>query len=165
MIVRAKTPKGLSLVGRFAVVGLAALLLPLAPSWAQKDKTQSPLADLDQRVQLADRIPSSTQTPAETAPLALAQDQSKVGKPKASQTDLALEARIAAELKTDPEVAALDREIAGVESELLRMGRVVKNVDRDPVVRVLRANSRSARQEVQGPPDFQTSCGAGLAEV
>jgi beta-lactamase regulating signal transducer with metallopeptidase domain len=45
MIVRAKTPKGLSLVGRFAVVGLAALLLPLAPSWAQKDKTESPLAE------------------------------------------------------------------------------------------------------------------------
>ena len=35
MIVRAKTPKGLSWAGRLAVLGLAALLLPLAPSWAQ----------------------------------------------------------------------------------------------------------------------------------
>ena len=45
MIVHAKTPKGLSLVGRFAVVGLAALLLPLAPSWAQKDKSGPPAAE------------------------------------------------------------------------------------------------------------------------
>ena len=37
MIVRAKTPKGLSWAGRIAVLGMAALLLPLAPSWAQKD--------------------------------------------------------------------------------------------------------------------------------
>lgn len=36
MIVRAKTPKGLSWSGRLAVLGTAALLLPLAPSWGQK---------------------------------------------------------------------------------------------------------------------------------
>ncbi len=36
MIVRAKTPKGHSQAGRFAVLGMAALVLPLAPSWAQK---------------------------------------------------------------------------------------------------------------------------------
>ena len=37
MIVRAKTPRGLSWAGRLAVAGLSALLLPLAPSWAEKD--------------------------------------------------------------------------------------------------------------------------------
>ncbi len=37
MIIRAKTPKGLSWAGRLAVLGLAALLLPLAPSWAQNN--------------------------------------------------------------------------------------------------------------------------------
>ncbi len=42
MIVRARTPRGLSLVGRLAVVGLATLLLPLAPSWAQKDQAAEP---------------------------------------------------------------------------------------------------------------------------
>jgi bla regulator protein BlaR1 len=36
MIVRAQTPKGLSWAGRLAVLGTAALLLPLAPSWGQK---------------------------------------------------------------------------------------------------------------------------------
>ena len=40
MIVRAKTPKGLSWAGRIAVLGVAALLLPLAPSWAQKSETE-----------------------------------------------------------------------------------------------------------------------------
>ena len=45
MIVRAKTPKGLSLVGRLAVVGLAALLLPLAPTWARKDTPATPAAE------------------------------------------------------------------------------------------------------------------------
>ena len=33
MIVSAKTPKGLSWAGRIAVLGMAALVLPLAPSW------------------------------------------------------------------------------------------------------------------------------------
>ncbi len=36
MIVRAQTPKGLSWTGRLAVLGTAALLLPLAPSWGQQ---------------------------------------------------------------------------------------------------------------------------------
>ena len=41
MIIRAKTPKGLSWAGRLAVLGLAAVLLPLAPSWAQNNNQQS----------------------------------------------------------------------------------------------------------------------------
>src|SRR5262249_3704541 len=56
MIVRAKTPKSLSWAGRIAVMGLAALLLPLAPSWAQKDTTEPTLADLDRRTHLADEL-------------------------------------------------------------------------------------------------------------
>ena len=40
MIVRAKTPKSLSWAGRFGVLGTAALLLPLAPSWAQSDRSE-----------------------------------------------------------------------------------------------------------------------------
>jgi hypothetical protein len=40
MIVRAKTPKGLSWAGRIAVLGMAALFLPLAPSWAQKSESE-----------------------------------------------------------------------------------------------------------------------------
>ena len=36
MIVQARTPKALSWAGRLGVLGLAALILPLAPTWAQK---------------------------------------------------------------------------------------------------------------------------------
>jgi beta-lactamase regulating signal transducer with metallopeptidase domain len=39
MIVRANTPKGLSSAGRLAVLGIAATVLPLAPSLAQKSNT------------------------------------------------------------------------------------------------------------------------------
>ena len=42
MIMRAKTPKGLSWAGRFTVLGMAAVLLPLAPSWAQQGETEKP---------------------------------------------------------------------------------------------------------------------------
>jgi beta-lactamase regulating signal transducer with metallopeptidase domain/archaellum component FlaC len=38
MIVRARTPRGLCWGGRLAVLGTAALLLPLAPSWGQKSE-------------------------------------------------------------------------------------------------------------------------------
>ncbi len=40
MIVRASTPKGLSWIGRLAVMGMAALILPLAPSWARDNPTK-----------------------------------------------------------------------------------------------------------------------------
>ena len=39
MIARAKYPTGLARAGRIAVLGVTALLLPLAPSWAQKSET------------------------------------------------------------------------------------------------------------------------------
>ena len=45
MIVRAKTPKSLSWAGRFAVLTMAALALPLAPGWAQDKKSVSVKSD------------------------------------------------------------------------------------------------------------------------
>jgi beta-lactamase regulating signal transducer with metallopeptidase domain len=54
MIVRAKTPKGLSWAGRLAVACLSALLLPLAPSWGQKDNPPSAYADLDRQARSTD---------------------------------------------------------------------------------------------------------------
>jgi len=45
MIVRAKTPKGLSWAGRIAVLGMAALLLPLAPNWARANVVDQPPAE------------------------------------------------------------------------------------------------------------------------
>ena len=51
MIVRAQTPKGLSWAGRLAVLGTAALLLPLAPSWGQKTEADSiPRAWIDRQI-------------------------------------------------------------------------------------------------------------------
>jgi hypothetical protein len=47
MIVRARTPKCLSWAGRLAVMGIAALLLPLAPSWAHQDETAARPARVD----------------------------------------------------------------------------------------------------------------------
>ena len=49
MIMRAKTPKGLSWAGRLAVMGTAVLLLPLAPSWAQKNDSVVPPNALDRQ--------------------------------------------------------------------------------------------------------------------
>ena len=48
MIMRAQTPKGLSWAGRLAVLGTAALLLPLAPSWGQKSDADNNIASVDE---------------------------------------------------------------------------------------------------------------------
>ena len=45
MIVQARTPKALSWAGRLGVLGLAALILPLAPTWAQNQKADTPKPD------------------------------------------------------------------------------------------------------------------------
>ena len=52
MIVRARTPKGLSWAGRLAVLGTAALLLPLAPSWGQKSEVNRPVSEPERVVDL-----------------------------------------------------------------------------------------------------------------
>jgi hypothetical protein len=53
MIMRTKTPKGPFWAGRIAVLGVAALTLPLAPSRAQKSETEQPT--LEQRESLRKR--------------------------------------------------------------------------------------------------------------
>lgn len=47
MIVQARTPKALSWTGRLGVLSLAALILPLAPTWAQKPDAPRPDGDRD----------------------------------------------------------------------------------------------------------------------
>ena len=94
MIVRAKTPKGLSWAGRFAVLGMAALALPLAPSWAQKDDA----------------------APAKPNRFAIADESKQPSQIQPShrlkgQIDEAPSARIAVELKKDPEVLGVKQEI------------------------------------------------------
>ena len=61
MIVRAKTPKGLSWAGRIAVLGMAALVLPLAPSWGRNNEAAS--IKLDQLAGV-----ERSQSPAEMQP-------------------------------------------------------------------------------------------------
>ncbi len=57
MIVQARTPKALSWAGQIAVFGLAALILPLAPTWAQK--ADAPRADADRAPATAKVKPES----------------------------------------------------------------------------------------------------------
>ncbi len=60
IIVRARTPKGLSWAGRLAVLGTAALLLPLAPSWAQKSETEQATKERNESLRkLAEALGSS----------------------------------------------------------------------------------------------------------
>jgi bla regulator protein blaR1 len=72
MIVRASTPKGLSWMGRLAVLGTAVLILPLAPSWAQDNHAKPGQTKPEQlnRVEAAKASPDAN-TPLESrAPLA-----------------------------------------------------------------------------------------------
>ena len=57
MIVQARTPKALSWAGRLGVLGLAALILPLAPTWAQNQKADTPKPDGDRDTATADVKP------------------------------------------------------------------------------------------------------------
>ena len=57
MIVQARTPKALSWAGRLGVLGLAALILPLAPTWAQNQKADTPKPGGDRDTAIADVKP------------------------------------------------------------------------------------------------------------
>jgi beta-lactamase regulating signal transducer with metallopeptidase domain len=101
MIVRAKTPKSLSWAGRIAVLGTAALILPLAPSWAENSKnTQTPPsqpAGVDQTSRRSD---------------------SRAGGRISQRVEDQVDARIARDLKDDPDVAALARQIDELRKQL-----------------------------------------------
>jgi beta-lactamase regulating signal transducer with metallopeptidase domain len=101
MIVRAKTPKGLSWAGRIVVLGMAALVLPLAPSWGRNDKAASIERDQSAGVE-------RSQSPAEIQ--AGQHDDRLAGK--------TVENRVGEELQKDPELAALAREIDLVTAQL-----------------------------------------------
>jgi len=57
MIMRASTPKGLSWIGRLAVMALGALILPLAPSWARNSQTKRDPNPTEQVVAAPDSNP------------------------------------------------------------------------------------------------------------
>jgi beta-lactamase regulating signal transducer with metallopeptidase domain len=94
MIVCAKTPKGLSWAGRIAVLGTAVLLLPLAPSWAENDRL----------------------TPTEPDQLNVADEHNRSAEAQSSErvrqrADKTVEDRVAEQIKKDPELVALTRQI------------------------------------------------------
>jgi beta-lactamase regulating signal transducer with metallopeptidase domain len=71
MIVRARTPKDLSWAGRVAVMSISALLLPLAPSWAERE------AEPSAGVSRADREASVELSPVQVGILADVDDLSR----------------------------------------------------------------------------------------
>ena len=94
MIVRAKTPKSLSWAGRIAVLGLATLFLPLAPSWAENN-TATPTEP-------------SQSTGIDRSTRSLDSQPVRGASRRADET---VDDRIAREFKKDPAVADLVRQI------------------------------------------------------
>jgi beta-lactamase regulating signal transducer with metallopeptidase domain len=142
MIMRANTPKGLSWPGRLALMGAAALLLPLAPSWAQKNNSQTGPNGLDR--------PAAVHDATDDVNVARAQDRVQPGQEakggdlldtwidrlvaliekglstaESSKTE-ELEDRISEKLMQDPDVVARGRELAQVRERLDQANRVAR---------------------------------------
>ncbi len=134
MIVRAKTPRGLSWAGCFVVLGSAALLLPLAPTWAQKTEPDRPLAgvesfdegyDSDLALNAQDR--DQPKTPVKRDDNGPLIEQLEPG--------VELETRIMEEFEKDPEVVTLVEAIQEMRKEL-EHNKSVAALPNDPSRRV-----------------------------
>ncbi len=122
MIVKARTPKGLSWAGRLAVAGLSALLLPLAPSWGQKDDT---VAEAQYQVAAADLFKTDMQLIDAKAALEKAQANRGAAEP--------LEDRIREEFKKDSDVQPLIEKLI-IARETLKRNRDLARRANDPSV-------------------------------
>jgi bla regulator protein blaR1 len=123
MIVRAKTPKGLSWAGRIAVLGMAALFLPLAPSWAQKSESEQ--ATNERREPLRKLVEGVKSDVRQT--LALQQQMIKEIR-NGEIKDATVSARIEENFRKDPEVLALKQAIKDTGEHLDRIKRNVRQV-------------------------------------
>jgi len=163
MIVRAKTPKGLSWAGRLAVMGTAALLLPLAPSWAQKDDPAMPPAGRDRLITVNDSNVN--------VDLALAQDRDQQGpqtkrvdaleelldqlgaliqeefNSKNLNSDEQLENRISDKLMKDPDVVARSRELQEAKERLDRVKAQARQVN-DPARRAAERQLKKSTEQL-----------------
>ena len=111
MIVRAKTPKGLSWTGRLAVMGMAALILPLAPSWARQNE------------------PDLSPTERERGRREARDDEDGV---RVRQVEkLQIGGRLTEELQNDPELMTLSNEIAEVNEHLTHIKKLMRS-NHDP---------------------------------
>lgn len=111
MILRAQTPKGLSWAGRLAVLGTAAFLLPLAPSWGQKSHPDQAQVELDRVADFDHYNAGLTQDRDQPNPPAK-RDENAARQPAERQSDEQLEHRIQEEFRKDPEVIALSDDLA-----------------------------------------------------
>jgi beta-lactamase regulating signal transducer with metallopeptidase domain len=109
MIMRAKTPKSLSWAGRIAVLGMAALLLPLAPSWAE-NKTITPIE------------PGEVSAVGESKLSSDSQPDARVGR----RADETVDARIARELENDRDLANIAHEIDQTREQIEHVKRVTR---------------------------------------
>ncbi len=116
MIVQARTPRALSWTGRLGVLSLAALILPLAPTWAQKADTPKP--DGARETATADAKPegdSRTNFEIERNVDGLHERPTAV-RPNNGQ----LNDQVAQAFKRDPEVTSLIDQIKATADELQR---------------------------------------------
>ncbi len=149
MIVRAKTPKGLSWAGYLAVLGTAALLLPLAPTWAQKsepDRSSIGLELLDD-VDFSDVV-LNAQDRDQAKPPVTRGDNAAVNGQLADQVDEQLEIRIREEFGKDPEVIALTDAISETRKERDHSESVARQ-ENDPSRRVTEKECKRLEAEYQ----------------
>jgi BlaR1 peptidase M56 len=144
MIVKAKTPRRLSWAGRLAVAGLSALLLPLAPSWGQRDDPAS--TDLNRQLRSAAAplfeadIPLrliELQASVESAEMQLARAQELAaakGDERTKQRAAQLEERIKEEFKEDPDVQRLIEQINEARDKLEKNQELARDHS-DPAIR------------------------------
>ncbi len=154
MIVRAKTPKRLSWAGRLAVAGLSALLLPLAPSWGQKDdgdvkKAEAPLAP-GRTVAEAHYARAADELFELDIKLIDAQAALEATQAQLDQTrqnaDEELEARIREEFSRDPDVRPLIEQIKETK-ETLEKAKAQARHTSDPSVVASRKQLRKLEQQ------------------
>jgi beta-lactamase regulating signal transducer with metallopeptidase domain len=116
MIVRAQTPKSLSWAGRLAVLGMAVLLLPLAPSWGQNSDCDRAPAELDSAAVFDQDTTDIAQDQNQPNPPA-ARDENAVIQRNDREPEKDLELRILEQFQRDPEFIALSDELAAAEKE------------------------------------------------
>ena len=121
MIVRAQTPKGLSWNGRLAVLATAAFLLPLAPSWGQKNDDDASSAEVNSVTDFSEYNVSSAEA-------VQAGDRT----PKLSGEQR--ERMVAEEFRRDPDTVALGEAIAMAQEQLDHAKSVARQAN-DPARR------------------------------
>jgi hypothetical protein len=168
MIMRTKTPKGPSWAGRIAVLGVAALTLPLAPSRAQKSETEQPT--LERRESLRKRAEAVGSDDRQTRALKqqvaienlahirkeLLEVQSQKRKAqallKAQKQVEPTEAEINQSIDQDPVIAGLSDKLAEYEEQLnaesSRSRALARSGAKDPALAALKQRIGASRKSL-----------------